>query len=273
VSRGTVWLDYETTGKRKATARIVSIGLVIVEPGGAEREFSTLVNPTVPIPPGATRIHGVTDEMVKDAPRFDEIAGRLAATLDGRDYAGYNIRYDLDVTVEEMRRAGRKWDYERARVIDGFRMLQVAEPRSLEDVVRDLLGERMDGAHDALVDVRAARRVVEALLRLYPDRLPSDPQALHDVCFPREPDWVDKRGKIYWEGTEAAFSFGKHKGKTLREAPRGYLSWVAFKADDFSDEVRQICKDALEGRFPVYQEEEACDASEGSSGSSSGSRS
>jgi DNA polymerase-3 subunit epsilon len=260
-----VWLDYETTGKRPATARVVQFGMVKVLPDGTEREFSTLINPGVAIPPSATATHGITDEMVKDAPTFDSIARRVAKTFEGCDFGGFNVRYDLDVTVAELDRSGIKWNWDAARVVDGFRLWQVAQPRSLEDAVRDLLGERLDDAHDAVADVRASRRVVAALLKLYPDRLPQfDVQKLHDLAFPRDPDWVDRRGKIYWEGTEAAIAFGKHKGKLLRDLPRSYMIWMVKPDTDFPDDVKDIIRECLDGRFPVYTEEEACQPSSSS---------
>ena len=255
LDRPLVWLDYETTGKRPATARVVQFGMEKCLPDGTERAFGTLINPTIPIPPGATRTHGITDEQVKDAPTFASIAPRVVKTFEGCDFGGYNVRYDLDVTAAELERCGIKWSWDDARIVDGFRLWQVAQPRSLEDAVRELLGERLEDAHDAVADVRASRRVVEALLRLYPDRLPQfDVAALNDLAFPKEPDWVDRRGKIYWEGDEAAISFGKHKGKFLRDVPRSYLFYIV--RDDFPEDVKQICREALDGRFPVYKEEE-----------------
>jgi DNA polymerase-3 subunit epsilon len=256
LERPLVWLDYETTGKRPATARVVQFGMIKMVPDGTEREVGMLINPTIPIPPSATATHGITDEMVKDAPTFASIARRIVKTFEGCDFGGYNVRYDLEVTAAELAREGIQWNWDEAKVVDGFRLWQVAQPRSLEDAMRDLLGERLEDAHDAVADVRASRRVVHQLLQLYPQLGSFDVARLHELAFPKEPDWVDRRGKIYWEGTEAAISFGKHKGVLLRDLPRSYMVWMVKPGTDFPADVKQIIREALDGRFPVYQEEE-----------------
>ena len=75
--RPLLFFDLETTGLDVVSSRVVQIALLQVLEDGSSREWETLVNPGVPIPPATTAIHGITDEDVKDAPRFEEIAEAL----------------------------------------------------------------------------------------------------------------------------------------------------------------------------------------------------
>lgn len=69
LQRPLVFFDLETTGVDIATARIVQIALHRMEPDGSSMEYEQLVNPGIPIPPGATQVHGIRDADVATAPR------------------------------------------------------------------------------------------------------------------------------------------------------------------------------------------------------------
>jgi len=84
-----VVLDTETT----ALGRAEICQIAIVDASGAVL-LDTLVRPTQPIPPFATRIHGITNEDVHDAPRFGDVLGDIAAALYDRDVIAYNASFD-----------------------------------------------------------------------------------------------------------------------------------------------------------------------------------
>jgi len=259
LERPMLGFDLETTGTNPDSARIVEVALEIMAPGKPTREYRTLVNPGVPIPPDATAIHGITDAMVADAPRFEALATNFLIGFKSCDFAGYNVRFDLRIVAAEFARAGKTWDYEEARILDSFRLWQVIEGRSLEHAVSRWLGagvttlapqdepvgERADGAHTALYDVRMATRVLAAQLHAYPD-VPRDLQALHDLCWP---GYYDSEGKLQWKNGQLCFSFGEHRGKALEAVPTGYLKWILGKK--FSDKVKDVCRIALTGVYPT----------------------
>ena len=103
-------LDTETTGTDPETARIVQICVGISAAPGEWSPFTTLVNPGVPIPAAATAVHGITDEMVADAPTVGDVLrdlGRWWGLADGgTPVVAHNAAYDLTVLDREARRAG-----------------------------------------------------------------------------------------------------------------------------------------------------------------------
>jgi DNA polymerase-3 subunit epsilon len=95
-------LDLETTGINIASDRIVEIALLKIQPDGSEEERVLRINPEIPIPEKATMIHGITDDDVKDAPLFKEVARTLARFIEGCDLAGFNSnRFDIPLLAEE----------------------------------------------------------------------------------------------------------------------------------------------------------------------------
>src|SRR5678810_968286 len=85
------FIDLETTGVTLATDRIIEIAIVKVRPDGKRSVKRKLIHPQMAIPKQSSDVHGITDEMVKDAPPFKEVAHELKQMLDGCDIAGYNL--------------------------------------------------------------------------------------------------------------------------------------------------------------------------------------
>ena len=96
LDRPLVFFDLETTGLRVGSDRIVEMALIRVSPQGDVLERVRRFNPEMPIDPGATAVHGITDEDVADEAPFRLRARALAGLLEGCDLAGFNIRrFDL----------------------------------------------------------------------------------------------------------------------------------------------------------------------------------
>ncbi|TFV93926.1 ethanolamine utilization protein [Oxalobacteraceae bacterium OM1] len=99
------FVDLETTGGAATEDRITEIGIIEVDEDGV-REWSTLVNPEVPIPPFIQSLTGITDEMVQDAPTFAELSKSVAARLADRLFIAHNARFDYGFLKNEFRRLG-----------------------------------------------------------------------------------------------------------------------------------------------------------------------
>ncbi|RJR19724.1 MAG: 3'-5' exonuclease, partial [Desulfobacteraceae bacterium] len=250
LERPLVIFDLETTGTDIGRDRAVEIGLVRVEPDGRRTEWVRRVNPGVPIPPGATAIHGITDDDVRDAPPLEGVADELVALLSGADVAGFNSQgFDWPFLAAELERIGRPIDRAAARHVDAMRIFHLKEPRTLSAAMRFYCGRDHAEAHSALADALATLEILLAQVSRYDD-LPEDVAGLHAVCAQGRENRVDPDGKLSWnDAGEAAFTFGKYRGRTLREVAAEDPSYLRFlqRPDldrPFSPEVRRLAADA-----------------------------
>jgi DNA polymerase III subunit epsilon len=257
ITRPLVVFDLETTGVDIGRDRIVEIGVVRLDPDGGRDEWVQRINPDMPIPPGATAVHGITDADVRDMPRLADVAAHLLALFAGADAAGFNsASFDLPFLAADLERVGQTLDRSSLRHVDAMRIFHLREPRDLSAALRFYCGREHAGAHTALADARATLDILEAQVARYDD-LPADIEGLHAFCGQGRGDGVDPDGRLVWspEG-EAVFTFGKYKGRTLRQVAAedaGYLRFLQ-KPDlekPFSAEVRRLAREAAAGRFPV----------------------
>lgn len=227
LNRPIVFLDLETTGINLASDRIVEIAMMKILPDGTQQRKRRLVNPQMPIPPEASAVHGITDEMVKDAPLFRDIAADVRQALDNCDLAGYNSnRFDWPMIMEEFLRAGLDFDLAGRRMLDVQRIFHVMEPRTLSAALRFYCNEELVDAHSAEADVLATWKVFDAQLARYPqlgNTVDSVVQHLGEEAI------VDFARRFTMEKGIEVFNFGKHKGRpvadVLRSEPQ-YYDWM-----------------------------------------------
>ncbi|GAA1555086.1 hypothetical protein GCM10009678_42610 [Actinomadura kijaniata] len=156
-------VDVETTGLRPGRHdRIIEVGIVQVDPSGRiTREWGTLVNPGRDL--GPQRIHRISARDVRHAPSFPDIAGTVAGLLRGRVLTAHNLRFDQSFLYTEFRRAGVAAPLRDPE--NGVCTMRWA-PRFLPGAPRNLAGccalaeVPLNGHHDALVDARAAARLL-----------------------------------------------------------------------------------------------------------------
>lgn len=101
-----VLLDIETTGGSHLHDRITEVALIRIEDGEIATKWETLINPGIPIPREITGLTGISNEMVKDAPKFEDIAGDLYSHLEGTVMAAHNCRFDHGFLKAEYKRMG-----------------------------------------------------------------------------------------------------------------------------------------------------------------------
>jgi len=164
-----VCIDTETTGRDPAVDRVIEIGCVFFRDGEVTERVSWLINPECPIPKEASDVHGITDDQVKDSPRFSEIASEVLKTLGGAVPVAYNAEFDRDFLLTEFGRVnlpekrmppalrkGVEW----LDPLVWARELQKEErSKSLGDVC-ERLGIALERAHRATDDAEAAVRVM-----------------------------------------------------------------------------------------------------------------
>ena len=164
-------LDVETTGRDASVDRVVEVGIVVGRRGDVVARYNWLIHPGMPIPAEVTAIHGITDEMVKDKPRFEEVAAEIGNALRACVPAAYNALFDRAFMHGEFARAkaataGIPAMLRETEWLDPLvwaRDIQSDEKsRSLGDVAARL-GVKLESAHRASDDAEAALRVLFVL--------------------------------------------------------------------------------------------------------------
>jgi DNA polymerase-3 subunit epsilon len=221
------FIDLETTGINLATDRIIEIAIVKVLPDGKRSIKRKLINPQIPIPKQASDLHGITNEMVKEAPKFKDVAHELKQMLDGCDIAGYNSnRFDIPMLVEEFLRAEVDFDMKGRRLIDVQNIFHRMEQRTLSAAYKFYCNKILDGAHSAEIDATATHEILIAQLERYPDLGNSIDSVLKLIG---EEPIVDFARRFILENGVEVFNFGKYKGRAVAEVLRTepqYYDWM-----------------------------------------------
>ena len=162
-----VVIDTETTGLDVIQARIIEISGVRFANGRvlADQTFDALVNPGVPIPPASMAVHGITDEMLADAPGFADVKPAFDAFRGDAVLIGQSIGFDLAILLRETRRLGERW--QPPRFLDTKLLAAALDPQSAElglDELAALLGVTQSDRHRALGDALVTAEIFARLL-------------------------------------------------------------------------------------------------------------
>jgi DNA polymerase-3 subunit epsilon len=268
-----VIFDLETTGLDLVKDRIIQLSFIKVFPSGIEERGNFLINPECPIKPEITQLTGISNEDVKGAPTFKQLAQKLNDMFKGCDFAGFNSNhFDIPLLAEEFLRAGIDFDFSRCHCIDAQTIFHKMERRNLAAAYKFYCGRKMEEdftAHRADEDTEATWRVLQAELDYYTEEhqreLGEDPEGRtlqNNVPmlaeFSRVNNNVDFAGRIVWGEAKDAkgntilgeegqpvmteyFNFGKHKGRTVTETLKldpGYYSWIM--GSDFTYNTKQV---------------------------------
>ena len=260
--------DLETTGLDLVNDRIIQISYIKIYVDGKEERENIFVNPGMPIPDEVAQLTGISNDDIKNAPTFKEIASSLSEKFKGCDFAGYNSNnFDIPILAEEFLRAGIDFDFTHRRLIDAMIIFRKMERRNLAAAYKLYCGRKMEEdfeAHRADQDTEATYRVLMGELDKYnpetaegPDRaLPNDMDALAE--FSKNNDNVDFAGRIIYKEMmdqdgkvltdkdghprkQEVFNFGKYKGWVVSEVLRldpGYYSWML--ASEFTNNTKQV---------------------------------
>ena len=252
LERPLVVFDIESTGVNPMRDRIVELAVLKIMPDGTSQSTVRRVNPEMPIPPGATAVHGISDADVADKPPFSVIAANFARYLEDCDLGGYNLlNFDVPLLQAEFQRAAVPFSLEGRQIIDVFNIFCKLYPRTLTAAYRFFCGKDLDDAHSAAADTQATWEVLLGQLARHPE-LPRDVTALAEFSEMIDPDGVDRTRRFKWQGDEVVVNFGKNAGRPLKEIAEqdpGFLRWII--RSDFPADVKQVAADALVGKFPV----------------------
>lgn len=269
LTRPLIIFDLETTGLDLSKDSIIQISYIKAGLDGSEVSRNIFINPGRPIPALIQELTSITDEMVKTAPKFKDIAKELEREFAGCDFAGYNSnKFDIPMLAEEFLRSGIDFDFSKVRLIDASVIFRKMERRNLAAAYKFYCGRKLEDdfqAHLADQDTMATWKVLQAELDMYaPEKqeeedrkLENDMDVIAEFCKPDSPN-VDFAGRIAWgtvkgpdgkpllnpDGSERQvelFNFGKYKdipvAEVLRRDP-GYYSWIL--SNDFTLNTKQI---------------------------------
>ncbi|WP_298394311.1 3'-5' exonuclease [Flavobacterium sp.] len=228
LNRPICFFDLETTGIDVARDRIVEISIFKVYPNGNKESKTWLVNPTIPIPPQTTAVHGITNERVANEPTFKELASQIHSMIKDSDLGGFNSdRFDIPLLAEELLRADVDFDMKNRVSVDVQTIFHKKEERTLSAALKFYCGKNLENAHSAAADTMATYEILTAQLDRYPD-LENDMKWLSE--FTTRKKSVDFAGFIALnnEGKEI-FTFGKNKGQLVEEVLEkepGYYGWI-----------------------------------------------
>ncbi len=228
LSRPIAFIDLETTGVNLTTDRIVELAVVKISPDGTRIAKRRLINPQMPIPTASSEIHGITDDMVKDAPTFKQMSNEIKQFLENCDLGGYNSnRFDIPLLMEEFLRAGVDVDLSDRRMVDVQHIFYTMQPRTLSAAYEFFCEKPMVDAHSAEADINATIEVFEAQLKKY-EKLGTTVDSVLG-CIGEEKIVDYARRFSFNDKGEEIFNFGKFKGMTVdqvfKKEPQ-YYDWM-----------------------------------------------
>ncbi len=238
--RPLVIFDLETTGISVTHDRIVEICLLKVYPDLREELRTYRINPGMPIPAGATAVHGITNEDVADKPCFKDMSAEISQFIRDCDFGGFNSnKFDFPMLVEEFFRAHIEIDVQQCKFVDAQRIYHMKEPRTLSAAYKFYCERTLENAHSAEADTIATWQIIKAQMEKYTD-LPETIEALHSLTG--QDLLADLAGRLVFnEKKEIIFNFGKHKGKTVRDIllnEPGYYNWMMD--GDFPQQTKNV---------------------------------
>jgi DNA polymerase III subunit epsilon len=226
--RPIAFIDLETTGVSLSSDRIVEIAIIKLLPDNSRLVKRKIINPQMPIPKASSDIHGITDEMVKDAPIFKQVANEVKVFIEGCDLGGYNSnRFDIPILMEEFLRTGIEIDLSKRKMIDVQHIFYTMEPRTLSAAYKFFCQKELVDAHSAEADISATIDVFMAQIKKYENLGNSVESVLSVIGEDKIVDYA-RRFSYDDKGVEI-FNFGKHKGRAVTEVLKAepqYYDWM-----------------------------------------------
>jgi DNA polymerase-3 subunit epsilon len=179
------------------------------------------------IPQASADIHGITNEMVKDAPTFKQAANDIRQFLDNCDLSGYNSnRFDIPMLMEEFLRAEVEFDMKGRKLVDVQKVFHMMEQRTLTAAYKFYCQKDLEGAHSAEADARATMEILEAQVVRYP-QIGNTIDSI--IKFTGEEIIVDFARRFIMDKGVEIFNFGKHKGRPVTDVLKAepqYYDWM-----------------------------------------------
>lgn len=254
-----VFIKIQTTGLRPKEDRIIELSLTKIDTDGKKTGGTRYVNPEIEIPEEATKVNGITNEMVKNEPTFKAIAEKISKFIEGCDFVGFNIsHFDLKFLSEEFNRANVEFMLMGKKVVDIADIYQAMEPRDFSaaasfycqkprfttiasqaatELYAEILNSMMTKYQDTeFVDKNGVTNKIEATVESI------------DLLFNKNRKKLDISGFLSLnDENRAIFSEGKHKNKLIADVlltdpdGRSYCDWV-INVSNFAADTKLVLK-------------------------------
>jgi DNA polymerase-3 subunit epsilon len=257
------FVDLETCGVSPSDDRVTEVGIILVDGDQLIDEWSSLVNPERLIPPEIQSLTGITQAMVKDAPRFETLLPEIAARLQGRIFVAHNARFDYGFIKAEFRRAGQSFT---ADVLCTVRLSRRLFPQHSSHRLDALVSRhRLEATdrHRAMGDARLIHQFLQTLWRKDPDsveaairELLKQPATPPNIA-PGSLDALPESPGVYTFLGPGGQALYIGKAKNLRERVRAHFYADSRNANDarLASEVHVIEHRLCAGEFSALLHE------------------
>ena len=241
IKRPIVVFDIETTDADIYSAEVVQFGAIKVWPNGKTQELEFVCKPNKPISQGATDVHGLSDDDVKDKPPFSQYISDLVKLFQDADIVGFNLkRFDVKIVSRQMKDNGVEDIFKDAVVYDAYTVFCNHCSRKLTDAVQFYVGEDIKDAHDAMGDVKSTLAIMAKQQER--EELPVIEVAAK-LCADKTKD-KDKEDVLARYITERSgkivLNFSKYKSMQIDKVDKGFLKWIM--AGDFPKQLKDVVK-------------------------------
>ena len=210
-----VCFDCEATGLDANQDRIVEIACARFTFQQILDQFESLVNPEVEIPQSSIMIHHITQDMVNDKPRIQDVLGQVLDLIGNYPIVGHGVNYDIDIVASSCQRNNIATTIRQNPTIDTLRLARLygQSPTNSLEVLRQHFNIKAEGAHRAMSDVVVNIQVFKYLSTRFKN-LQQIQECLEKPIFMK------------------TMPLGKHKGRLLKDLPLDYILWAANQSFD-----------------------------------------
>jgi DNA polymerase III subunit epsilon len=252
VSNDLVCLDVESTGVWVEKDKIIEVAFVKYKVGGEKQIFYKRINPGIAIPKVVTDLTGISNDDVKDAPYFRQVAQEAFDFLAGCDLGGFNIeRFDLPLLERDFSEASIRFEWKERKIYDAQKVFHLNEKRDLTAAYKFYCEKDLAGAHSALADSEAVLEILHKQVEKYGEGQ-NEIAVLDKFEYTPISNYYDTERKFCWWNGKLYPMFGKYARKIpleeLVKKDPGYLNWVLNA--EFSDGVKDVIRLALKGQIP-----------------------